>query len=457
MSNLQKVPQVSFNKSLEINPKEYFQQRDNLAVISVQKSYRLSIIIHMSLWAALTLWISKEIVPPSARIVSTYGITLTPIERGSSFRNLIIIDFPSHFNFVKKAWLGQTTVNSGTSIYSLENHLKVTSEWAGIRLNYALPFGYSPTMLWVLAPLIYFPHIIAMSFFNIAGLSSIWWATHPARCRLGIGLLAFFSPLSQTCFAHGQTALLTGAGLLFIAEKTREENRADGWRIPMLAGVALWALTAKPPFALTAGAVLMGLRQWRPLLVAGILTLFSTLVITPVLGTNWMHDYLQMIGSYDLINANAVYAWSLVPSHMANLRGVLSVDFGVADDVASRISNIMWFIALLCIVAVGNRSKLSEGAIWSLGILSYLLFCPHVSSTEELQLVLLLPLCVRPQNTMKWQELVLLGMIPLLPFASPAVGLFAGNRLILFIYKIFLVIIITASMRRSLINTHPIL
>lgn len=426
-------------------------------MISVQKHSRLSIIIHILLWVALTLWASNEILLPDARTVSTYGISLTPNEPGSPFKKLTIIDFPSHFNFVKKAWLGQTTASTGASIYSLKNHLKMTSDWAGMKLNHALPFGYSPAMLWVLAPLIYLPHITALAFFNIAGLFSVWWTTHPDRCRLGVGLLAFFSPLAQACFALGQTALLTGAGLLYIAEKTREGNRTDGWRVPMLAGIALWALTAKPPFALTAGAVLVGLRQWRVLSVAVILTVFSTLAISPLLGTNWMHDYLQMIGSYDLINSGPAYAWSLVPGHMANLRGILSVDFGVADDVASRISNIIWLIALLCIAAVGFRSWSSAGAVWSLGILSYLLFCPHVSSTEELQLVLLLPLCVRPQNRLRWQELVLLVTIPLLPFASPAVGLFAGNRMVLFIAKISLVIFIVSSMRRATLNANPIL
>jgi hypothetical protein len=411
----------------------------------------------MLLWSALTLWVTKETLLPDARIVSTFGITLAPNEPGSSFRNLTIIDFPFHFNFVKKAWLGQTTVNSGGSIYSLENHLKVTRDWAGMKLNNALPFGYSPTMLWVLAPLVFFPHNLAFCLFNLTGLFSVWWTTHPARCRLGVGLLAFFSPLAQACFALGQTALLTGAGLLFIAENTREGNRVDGWRIPMLAGIALWALTAKPPLALTAGAVLVGLRQWRPLLVAGILTVFLTLAITPLLGTNWVHDYLQMIGSYDRVNGGSVYAWSVVPSTMANLRGILSVDFGVADDVASRISDIIWFIALLCIAAVGNRPRFSKGVIWSLGIISYLLFCPHVSSSEELQLVLLLPLCVRTQNRLSWQESVLLVMIPLLPFASPAIGLFPGNRMVLFIVKISLVIFIAASMRRATLNANPIL
>lgn len=158
-------------------------------MISAQKHIQLSIIIHILLWAALTLWVSKEILLPDARIGSKFGIWVTPTESGSSYSQLVIIDFPYIFNFVKKAWLGQTTASSGASIYSLENHLKVTSDWAGFKINNAFPFGYSPTMLWVLAPLVFFHHGLAFCLFNLTGLFSVWWTTHPTRCRLGVGLL----------------------------------------------------------------------------------------------------------------------------------------------------------------------------------------------------------------------------------------------------------------------------
>lgn len=419
-------------------------------MVNIQRHIRLSILIHMLLWASLTLWVSKWILLPGVSIGSTYGISSKMNEHSKS--KLTINDFSSHFNFVKKAWFGQTTANSGASIYSLENHLKVTSDWAGMKVNNALPFGYSPTMLWVLAPLIFFPHIIAWCIFNITGLFSIWWATHPARCRLGVGLLAFFSPLALSCFILGQTALLTGAGLLFIAENIGEKDQADGWRSSIPAGIALWAITAKPPIALTAGVVLVGLRKWRPLILAVTISVLSTLAITPILGTNWLHDYLQLIGSYDRISADSAYAWSFSPSQMANLRGILSVDFGISDNVASLVSNIMWFITLFFLATVGNRPGLARGPIWPVAILSYLLFCPHVSSTEELQLVLLLPLCLRTQNKLNWQELGLLIMVPLLPFASPAIGLLSGYRVILFIAKILLVIFIIVTMRKSKIS-----
>jgi len=417
-----------------------------MLLISEKKRIHITVIIHFVLWTALTIYIYKFGLLPATRLGPTFGITVVPTE--SSSMRITINDFPFWFTFVKKTWLGQTTVNSGSSVYSLENHLKVTSDWAGMKLNYAPPLGYSPTMVWVLAPLVVFSPITAYYIFNVVGLLSIWWQTHPFRCRRGVGLLSFFSILSLACFQQGQTALITGAGLLFIAEKTRIKNHDDGWRPHIFVGIALWALTAKPSLALTAIVVLMGLRRWRPLLVAGVLTILSTLAITSLLGVNWVNDYVHIITSFDKINADVGF-FGFAPNHMANLRGILSIDFGVPDDIASRISSIMWFVALLCIVAMGNRTRYSEGAIWSISILSYLLFCPHVTSTEELQLVLILPLCVRPENKLSWQELVLLGIVPLLPFTSPAIGLFADNRMVLFIAKISIIIFIAVSMKRT--------
>src|SRR5262245_7073724 len=56
-----------------------------------------------------------------------------------------IHDFGSMANFAKAFWRGQAT-------YSTESHIRFTSEWAGRPVDRALPFSYSPTMLWILAP-----------------------------------------------------------------------------------------------------------------------------------------------------------------------------------------------------------------------------------------------------------------------------------------------------------------
>jgi hypothetical protein len=124
----------------------------------------------------------------------------------------------------------------------VKNHLKVTSGWAGGPVPYSLHFGYSPTMLWVLAPLVPFSHATAYLLFNIAGLFAIFWMTRPGLRRLGIGLVMFFSPVALFCFYLGQTAFLSGAALLLLALKT-SDSRKEGWRDTAVTGIVLWAIT----------------------------------------------------------------------------------------------------------------------------------------------------------------------------------------------------------------------
>jgi hypothetical protein len=86
----------------------------------------------------------------------------------------------------------------------------------------------------------------------------------------------------------------------------------------------------------------------------------------------------------------------------------------------------------------GLRSRLPAASLWSLGILSYLLFCPHVTATEELQVVIILALCVSPKGRLSRPELVLLITLPLLVFFSPAIEPFSGIRLPLFLIQLVL-------------------
>jgi hypothetical protein len=405
----------------------------SLREFTVQKFRgRWVFIAHFLLWVVFSAQIIYVLVPlvdsPS------FGISLSRTKRGSV---LEIGDFPFNFNFVQRAWRRETTVSSGSSIYSLKNHLKVTSDWAGTKVAVSLQFGCSPTMLWVLAPLVPFPNATAYLIFNVAGLFAVFWMTRPSRCRWGVGLLAFFSSLARFCFVLGQTALLAGAGFLFIAERTPHGDR-DQIRRDALSGCVLWALTAKPPLALTAVAVLSGLRQWRVLFAGGLLSVVSTLIIWPLLGPQWLTDYIHLLGTYNTTDAGPSFVMAVVPGIMANLRAILSVDVGLRDDISSGISLIVWVAALGYITLAGLRSRLPSSVLWSMSILSYLLFCPHVSPTEEMQVMVILALCVSMKDKLTKHELFLLVTVPLLVFISPVSRLFWGMRLPLFLAQLIL-------------------
>jgi len=109
----------------------------------------------------------------------------------------------------------------------------------------------------------------------------------------------------------------------------------------------------------------------------------------PLLGKAGVVDYLALVTHYDLDTAAPAFAWSLRPDSMANLRALLHVAFGVGDAAASRFSTVLWLLASASIVVAAARRTMAAEIRWSLAVLAYLLFCPHVSWTEELHLAVI--------------------------------------------------------------------
>jgi len=378
---------------------------------------------------------------PSIKSNQPFGITVTAT--GGEF-----VDFASHFNFVRSSLQGIPAVHGG-SIYSFEHQLRVVNEWAGEKINHALIFAYSPTMLFVLAPFVFFSHAAAYCLFNLLGLLAVWWQTHPVRSRLGIGVLAFFGSPALHCFNLGQTAILTGTGLLCLYGKSLDAGMEKRWRSAILPAIVLWALTAKPPFAVTAVTALIGLRRWRPVLLAVVLTVITTGLMWPLLGDGWWRDYLYMLAHYNIAQVAPGFAWSYHPDLMTNLHSVLNVDFGITANLAGRISWEIWIVMLVVLALFAQRLKLTTGCLWSLAVLSYLAFCPYVSDTEEIQLVLLIAFCVPlGGHRLRWQDKLLFVVVPLACFISPVNSILPGNnRIMLFFIKIALMIFIALNYR----------
>ena len=399
------------------------------------------ILIQAIFWMVLIFSIARIVLVPEFISHRPFGIYITQHK---------IHDFSSIFNFVKCTWL-QDHNTKKASVYSVESHLRFTEAWAGTRVDRALPFGYSPTMIWLLAPFVFFSHTTTYCMFVVFSLVAVWWLAHPIRCRIGIGLIPYFSNIATIGFILGQTAALTGFGLLYIREKTKGEGTNEEFKTILLASVVLWALTAKPPLAISAFAALIALRQWRLVGYSILLIATSTVIISPLLGDGWWLDYIRMITNYDKVNASSYFAWSLHPEMMATLRGFLSVDVHVADDIASKISSVAWILVLSVIAILGPHTKLTNGGIWSLGLLSYLAFCPHVSATEEIQLTLLIPLCVSlDKKLLSLKDVIILFTVSIACFTSPVgTGIFSNNRWFLFMLKIFLMFYIAFSCRKG--------
>jgi len=318
----------------------------------------------------------------------TLGVTV-PVLRVEPFGVVVdpdgterLMDFASHRAFACAVWRGDAAPTGTGSVYTLDAHLRATAEFTHRPARVALPFGYSPVMLWVLGPTCLVPERVAFTAWALAGLAAL--AAVVVRARVPwTAALPFVTPVAIYTVALGQTAILGTAGLLWLMMEDRDTRPdARSWA----PGVVLWLLAAKPPVAVTAAVALLARRRWRPVLVGVGLTVLSTAAVAPWLGPAWARDYLALVGRYDRVRLPAAFAWSIVPESMSNLRAALSVDVGVRDDVAVAIANAAWAIGLVALLLVARWRSLGWSRVWAFAVLVYLLLCPHVSATENLAL-----------------------------------------------------------------------
>jgi glycosyl transferase family 87 len=330
-----------------------------------------------------------------------------------------IQDFSSNCHFVKSWWADGAVRHAGTSPYTVDAHLAMMREWAGAPMSVALPSGvYPPTLFVVLGPICALPVRWAFLVWAFAGsLGATWIATSVHRSRI-FACLAFASPVAFATLILGQTALLTTTALFALMRVGSDVAGA----------LILAALTIKPPLALTAIAALLACGRWR-CVVAGLgVAGLVALALTPWLGPHWLGDYLALMATHDLDRTSPAFAFGLHPETMSNLRAVLHVDLGVADARASLVSNAIWVGAVTAVVALGWWRSLRAPIVWAALVLAYLLFCSHVSSSEDIALVLLIaafPLRDHEAGGARW--LLSLAVVAAM-FLSLGIGPLAGTR-----------------------------
>ena len=351
-----------------------------------------------------------------------------------------LMDFASHRGVACAAWSEDGERHD--SIYGVEAHRRATERWAGVVPNVALPFAYAPTMLWVLGPLCPLPPRAAFAVWSLAGVLAVAFVARRAHLPWWV-LLALLTPVTVYTLALGQTALLGTAGLLWLV--TRDRDEADTGTVAD--AVVLWLLTAKPPLAIAAGTALLARRRWRVLGAALALTLASTLALGPWLGPGWWRDYTALLAGYDGAELPPVFAWSITPALMSNLRATLHVDAGLGDALASRASAMVWAAASVGIVGAAWRGQLDRSGVWAAALLALLLFCPHLSASEELALVGVLAAlhaAALPRGAIAAAVVLTVGGLVL----SPAIGPLAGTRpSLLFIAKLALATVLAGTLR----------
>jgi len=294
-----------------------------------------------------------------------------------------VLDFTSHARMVRLTLEGAWA--DGPSLYTPQAHRQMMSELLGRPVLEALPFGYSPTMVWVLAPFAPWADPWAYLLWSLAGLAMLVWLLWPREGWPVVAGMALVTPLMTWAFLHGQTALYSNAALLLLAlPDCAPPTRASRWR-PLLDAVLLWLLTAKPTVAVMAGGAMLAVGRWRGVAFALVLTVATTALAHPLLGPGWVSDYLTMARTYNSEEADPTFAWCLKPTYMSNLRAGLWFA-GLSDAAACRWVGPAWLAATGLVALAGWRRWLAPWAAWCLALLAFLTLSPHVNMTEDLQL-----------------------------------------------------------------------
>jgi hypothetical protein len=379
--------------------------------------------LHEALFLVLVGVIVFQVLWPALR-EETFGYSFDP-ERGLTLR-----DFPAGLVMARAIWTGEPKPEGGPRPgpgYDLDSHLAVTRQWVGQPVEAAMPFPQSPTMLWLLAPLCPLPLVWAFVAWTVLNLAVVWWLLRLSRAPWLIGPLFFLSPLSIAGFALGQMAFLGTAAVVFLAEQARQPNgRSWGSAWPSI--LVLWALTARPPLALTAMVALLAVGGWRSVLGALLLTVVSTAALTPWLGTIWISDYLRLLGQFNREQAPAAFAWVLNLIQMNNLRAFLNLELGVRDDLASQLCSGLWLLALGALLLLCRLRARPAALVWALCLVLQMLLCPHMHSYELVLLYAVLLSFLRIDALSESVRRAAAWAFPVLLWLTPSWGPLQGRR-----------------------------
>jgi hypothetical protein len=287
-------------------------------------------------------------------------------------------------------------------------------------------------MLYVLGPFCPLPLQWGFVAWSVLNLAAIGWLLSRPDCPRILGPLVFLTPTALESFKLGQSAILATAGLVFLGCACVDKlgrRRSHVW----IMALVLWALTARPQLAITAGVALLAARQWRPVVIALFLTLATTALITPLMGTRWVADYVHLLGHYDLETAPPEYRWVLVPSHMKNLRALLTMGFGIRDDWSTKVSTGLWLLTLVGVLISSWIRRVPPAIVWGTCVLLQLLLCPHVNSYELVLLYAVLVFFLHADPMPASVRTAAVWFCPLLLWLPPIDGLIGSGLSAVFI------------------------
>lgn len=260
--------------------------------------------------------------------------------------------------------------------YTTSSHTRMMDGWTGDP-SHAMPFAYAPTGILVLGLLGFLPALPAYLLWAAIGAVGLYVIGR----REGVphaGALALFGPMTLLAVRLGQTAPVTLL-MLYVVMRSR-----CGW----WPAAAMALITMKPSVAMIGVVGLLATLRDRTVIRGLMIASLATLVLTPLLGLRWPIQYVDMLTHYRAGGLDPIFADAMasVEVMMSTLRSVLALS--IHDALAARISASVWIVAMASIVWAGRTNRIDESSAWSLAALSFVLFCPHVTFTDQLHLVI---------------------------------------------------------------------
>lgn len=320
---------------------------------------------------------------------------------------LKIQDYAYHIILVKAFWF-----DGFGNIYDVYFQQQALSSYIGSQINKVMPLGITPIALVVWFPFAYVARFnMALSYtlwvaFSIGILFTALWRIgryvfknkKPQLLPIALSLIAVCSVTTVATILLGQTSLLA-IGLLihliFYSYKVANQSKSANL-VPIL--LLIFILGIKPPYIVLGLGLLIIYGMWREAFYSLALVIFVFIGITPILTTEWVHSYLNLLQMYSRGNIPDVYACSIVPITMNIFRSAFKNFIG--DNIASLISNVVTYSVYIVVVGFCLLSKIKGKSIDQLSLLrvtkaqlfivliaSYLLFAPYANFCEDLLLI----------------------------------------------------------------------
>lgn len=318
--------------------------------------------------------------------------TLQKLKNG----NYLFGDYQAHRAIVERI-LNKTTSRP----YTQEGQKEIFKNWIPTATQ-GLPHAYSPTTGLLLAPFVwmdvwtgYYVYVAI----NLALLAALLNGYLLPRARNNWELAAIGIFCLSLSVMHiigiGQTAILTlGAlALLWHLVYDPEQKRLypSKWFQDVVLGVILFLLSAKPPMALLAGAVLLGARRWRAASLGAALFAANFTLMLPYYG-GWPYavtDYLSFLQHYNREDLEPFFRECLNYGGASDPTGFMGKLFGLPEQTTMRLCQLVTFIVMPATIVLAWLKKIGPSTAFQIQLTLFLIASPFLRTSEDIAIVLL--------------------------------------------------------------------